>query len=328
MGRYIVKRFIMLIPILLAVVFIITALLYLSPGNPAELILGSTATDEQIRAWEDARGLNDPFLKQYFTYIWNIVTRFDFGQSFRNNSPVTANLLERLPKTLLLGFSSTIISSIIGVLLGIYAAKNRNKLGDSLLRGYAMLCGSVPTYVIALMLILIFSVKLRLLPASGFYGVEYIILPMLTVAISGTTGQMRFARSSMLDCMQQDYVRTARAKGQSESYITRHHILKNALIPIITMIGGGFANAVGGQVILEQIFAIPGLGKLMLSSIYNRDYPQIKGSVFLIAASVGIANVLIDIAYAYVDPRIKAKFASKHKDKKHKTEKREGAEAA
>lgn len=312
MARYIFQRILLMIPVLLGVTLLIFALQYITPGDPARLVLGDEATEEDIYEWREKNGLNDPFFVQYFKYIYRIVIGGDFGVSWRTGQRISSQVTSRWPTTCLMAILTTSVSVAIGLVLGIFAANKRGTMWDSGARILGMLGISMPNFWFALLLILQFAVRLRWFPVSGFYSVKHWILPASTLGILGSASLMRITRSAMLDNINQDFVRTARAKGQTERVITRHHILRNALIPIITSVGGHFAIGMTGAMILEQIFAIPGLGSLMVLSINNRDYPQLRASVLLVAATVSVVNLLIDIAYAAVDPRVKAAFKGRY----------------
>ena len=318
--RYIIKRIFNMIPVLLGVSIVIFTLLYLTPGDPASLVLGEQASDASKQEWRDKYGLNDSFWEQYGSYISNIVIKGDFGKSYRTGKSVTVAIFERFPTTFLLAVLTSGLAMIIGLVLGIIAANHRNTWVDSAVRVFGMIGVSMPVFWFALLLIMLFSLQLGWLPVSGFYGPKYWVLPASALGLMHSASLMRITRSSMLDCIRQDYVRTARAKGQNEGVITRHHVLRNALIPIITAVGGSFGIALGGAMIMEQIFAIPGLGRLMVDAINNRDYPQVRGSVLLLAVSFSLVNLLVDVLYAYIDPRIKSQYqgASKKKQQKPK----------
>lgn len=316
MVRYIIKRLLLMIPVLLAVALLIFALQLVTPGDPARLMLGDEATEEDIANWHEEHGLNDPFLVQYLKYVFNIITKGDFGISWRTGKTITTSVLERWPTTFLLASLTTGIAVILGLFLGILAAKHRNTIIDSGVRVLSMLGISMPNFWFALLLILLFAVKLKWVPVSGFSTWKHWILPCITMGVLGSAGQMRMVRSSYLDNMGADFVRTAKAKGQTEAVITRHHILRNSLIPIINSACMTFAMNMGGATVLEQIFAIPGLGTLMVSAINSRDFPQLRASVLLIAATVSVMNLVADLLYALVDPRIKAGFKKSGKVRK------------
>jgi peptide/nickel transport system permease protein len=310
MLRYIVKRILALIPVLFCVAFLIFTMMYFSRGDPATMTLGDQATEEQLAEWRAARGLDKPFWQQFGSYIWGIVSRGDLGVSYKTGQHVTQSLLERFPTTFVLAVATCAIAIVFGVLLGILAANRQGTWVDNLLRVLGMAGVSIPIFWLGLLLILWMAVEHQWFPVSGWYGPRYVVLPALTMGLTFTASIMRTTRSSMLDCIRQDYVTTARAKGQRESVITYHHVLRNALIPIITAAGNVFGISLCGAVITEQVFSIPGLGSLMINAINTRDYPLVRGSVLLLATSFAVVNLLVDLLYACVDPRIKAQFVS------------------
>ena len=294
----------MLIPVILGVTLIIFIMLALTPGDPARQILGGEATEEQVEALREEMGLNDPLPVRYLRYIWDML-HGDLGTSYSSKQPVTKELLERFPTTLLLSILCTVVGAIIGIVFGIISAVKQYTIFDNVSRVLALAGISIPSFWLGLMLIIAFSVNLKWLPSSGFYGPEYWILPAITVGLVQAATVMRQTRSAMLDVVRQDYIRTAKAKGQTELKVVLGHALPNALIPIITVLGMQFGHGLGGAVISEQIFAIPGIGKLMVDSITARDYPVVQGGVLMIAISFTVVNLLVDILYAFIDPRIK-----------------------
>lgn len=308
MFRYIVKRLLMMIPVILAVTFLIFFLQALAPGDPAELQLGMDATEEEKDAWREEFNLNDPLPVQYGKYLWGIVTRGDFGHSYRTGQTVTSEIFSRWPTTFVLAILTQVVAATIGVAAGVFAALNRNTWKDGVIRILAMIGAAMPSFWFALLLILKFAVDLKWFPVSGWYGPQYWVLPAISTGVLGAAGYMRNVRAAVLDNVKQDFVRTARAKGQKESKVILHHIMGNAMIPIITCAGLHFAMALGGTMIIEQIFAIPGLGRYMVEAISNRDFPQLRAAIILTAVTVSMVNLLIDILYAAVDPRIKANF--------------------
>lgn len=326
MFRYIAKRLLMMIPVILAVTFLIFFLQALAPGDPAELQLGMDATEEEKDAWRERYNLNDPLLVQYGKYLWGIVSRGDFGHSYRTGQVVTQELFSRWPTTFVLAILTQIVAATIGVAAGVFAALNRNTWKDGVIRILAMIGAAMPSFWFALLLILKFSVDLKWFPVSGWYGPQYWVLPAISTGVLGAAGYMRNVRAAVLDNVKQDFVRTARAKGQKESKVIFHHIMGNAMIPIITCAGLHFAIALGGTMIIEQIFAIPGLGRYMVEAISNRDFPQLRAAIILTAVTVSMVNLLIDILYAAVDPRIKAGFKnSTVKKKKIQITEKEGS---
>lgn len=316
MFRYIVKRLLMMIPVILAVTFLIFFLQALAPGDPAELQLGMDATEEEKDAWREQYNLNDPLLVQYGKYLWGIVSRGDFGHSYRTGQVVTQELFSRWPTTFVLAILTQVVAATIGVAAGVFAALNRNTWKDGVIRILAMIGAAMPSFWFALLLILKFAVDLKWFPVSGWYGPQYWVLPAISTGVLGAAGYMRNVRAAVLDNVKQDFVRTARAKGQKESKVIFHHIMGNAMIPIITCAGLHFAMALGGTMIIEQIFAIPGLGRYMVEAISNRDFPQLRAAIILTAVTVSMVNLLIDILYAAVDPRIKAGFKNSTVKKK------------
>lgn len=307
MVGYVVRRIFLMIPVLIGVTFLIFLLQSLTPGDPAALVLGNDAIESEKYEWREKYDLNDPLLIQYAKYMVKIA-QGDFGVSYRTGKSITMTIVERWPTTFLLAILTVTVSVALGMILGITAAMNRGNWIDSAARFLGMLGISMPNFWFALLLIIAFALKLRLLPVSGFYGPKYWVLPTATLGILGSASILRITRSAMLDSVNADFVRTARSKGQKESKIIMHHILRNAMIPITTNIGGLFAAALGGTIILEQIFAIAGLGKLMISAINQRDYPLLRGSVLLIAATASVINLIVDILYAAIDPRVKSAF--------------------
>lgn len=318
MTRYILKRILAMIPVLIGVSLLIFLLLYIAPGDPATLALGDSATREQILQWRTEQGLEDPFFVQYGRYMWGIISRFDFGKSYKTGQPVADSLIKAFPITFVLALPVTLISMVIGLFLGILSANHRNSFIDAIARVAGMLGVSIPGFWLSLMLMLLLGVKLKWLPVSGWYGPQYAITPILSMSLYAIATQMRMTRSCMLECIRQDYVRTARAKGQSERKITYHHVLRNALIPIVTSSGQHFGFMLGGSLVQEQIFSIPALGILMVTAINSRDYPQIRGSVILLAFTYSIVSLLVDILYAFLDPRIKAQYINEGKKRKKK----------
>lgn len=308
MAKYIAKRILQLIPVLIAVIFLIYVLQFMAKGDPALMKLGTDATPEELHEWRESYGLNDPMLVQFGRYLWGIVTRGDLGTSYRTGRSVTTEIFERWPVTFTLAIVTNVVGFAIGLTLGVVSALKRNSWIDNLARVFGMIGSAMPTFWFALLLIMLFSIKLKWLPVSGWYGVKYWVLPALTQGILSAAAYMRNVRASVLDNVKQDFVRTARAKGQTEWVVVWHHIMGNAMIPIVTAIGMHFATALGGTMIIEQIFAIPGLGRFMVESVNSRDFPQLRASIILTAITVTVINLLIDILYAFIDPRIKGAF--------------------
>ena len=315
MHRYILKRLLMLIPVLLGVSLTVFALLYFSPGDVVDSIVaqGGVYSEEDAAQLREEFGLNKPFFIQYLSYIKGIVLHFDFGTSYLTKRSVTAETLDRFPTTVLLAVLGIGIAFAIGVPAGILSATRQYSMFDNIVTPISLLGVSMPGFWFGLMLIILFSVKLEWLPASGFYGPKYWILPALTIGFSAAAFIMRMTRSSMLEVIRQDYIRTARAKGQSERIIITKHALKNALIPIITSTGLQFGFMLGGSILAESVFAISGLGKLILDGIKARNYPVVQGGILFIAFVFSFVNLLVDVIYAYADPQIKSQYVRKRR---------------
>lgn len=323
MSRYIFKRLLMMIPVLLGVIVVVFSIMYITPGDPARMILGEGASPEAVQEVQEELGLNDSYFVQLVRYIKNVVFRFDLGKSYISKKPVISELLERFPTTIKLAVLSVTISVLLGVTMGVVSATKQYSVFDKIATTISLLGVSMPTFWAGLMAVIIFSVRLGWLPASGSYGPEYWVLPSLTLGIHSSATIMRMTRSSMLEVIRQDYIRTARAKGQKESIVILVHALKNAMIPVITVIGMQFGGLLGGSILIESVFAIPGLGKFIIDSIKTRDNPVVQGGVLLLALSFSLVNLLVDILYGYLDPRIKSQYklpkrrgAAKHAEDK------------
>lgn len=313
MWRYIGKRFLMMIPVLLGVIILIFTIMYMTPGDPARMILGEAAPPTAVEGLRETLGLNDSYIYQLIRYVKNVAFKFDFGNSYSSKKPVLQEILDRFPTTILLASLSVLISVIIGVSMGIISATKQYSIFDKIATSISLLGVSMPTFWAGLMAVIVFSVYLKWLPASGSYGWKYWILPSLTLGLSSSATIMRMTRSSMLEVIRQDYIRTARAKGQNERLVIIHHALKNAMIPVITVIGIRFGTLLGGSVLIESVFAIPGLGKFIIDSINMRDNPVVQGGVLLLALSFSMVNLLVDILYGFLDPRIKSQYKTSKK---------------
>lgn len=304
MERYILKRILLMVPVLLGVILVVFIMNHISPGNPARILAGENASEEAVAALTEELGLNDPLYIQFFNYVKGIVTKFDLGTSYQTRRPVIDELMDRFPTTAKLALISICISAVVGISLGIISAVKQNTIIDHLSTGFALLGVSMPAFWAGMMLILVFAIYLKWLPVSGIDGWKNWILPAFTSSMVGMATITRMTRSSMLDVICQEYIVTARAKGLSEQVIVVKHALKNALIPIITVLGIQLGTMLGGAVLTESVFSIPGLGKFMVDSIKNRDYPVVQGGVLLLAIVFSLVNLIVDIIYAYVDPRI------------------------
>ena len=308
MLRYIFRRLLMLIPVVLGVALFIFAVMDFTPGDPAVMILGEGATEAEYAALRASLGLNDPLLLRYARYIMNAL-KGDFGVSYRTQIPVFQEIAARLPYTAVLAVVSTLIAVTVGLPVGVFSAVKQYSLSDNFALGCALLMTSMPTFWLAMMLVLYFSLKLKWLPAMGVQSWRHFILPAIANASATTASLLRMTRSTMLEVIRQDYIRTARAKGAKENTVIFGHALRNALLPVVTLIGVNFGAALSGTIVIEQVFAIPGLGQLMVNAIRTKDTPMIIASLLFTAIIASLVNLLVDILYAYIDPRLKAKFS-------------------
>jgi len=308
MLKYILRRFLMLIPVLFGVTFIVFSLMYITPGDPAKLVLGDAATPEAVESLRTEMGLNDPYLMQYFNYVKKIVIHQDMGRSYVTNRLVLTEITDCFPSTLQLALSAMFVAMLIGIPVGIISAIKQYSWFDSFSMIIALLGVSMPVFWLGILLILLFTVHLKLLPASGFSRPEHLIMPAMALGAMSAAIITRMTRSSMLEVIRQDYIRTARAKGQKESLIILKHALGNALIPIIAVIGLQFGLLLEGAVLTESIFSIPGIGRLLVESIKMRDFTVVQGGVLFIAVVFSFVNLMVDLLYAYVDPRIRSQY--------------------
>ena len=313
MYKYIIKRILMMLPVLLGVIFVVFFIMSLTPTDAAEVILGSEATLEEKEALRQTLGLDKPLIVQFVNYLRDLL-KGDMGVSYRNGLPVKDQIFEKLPNTIILASAAVFLAIIIGIPAGIISAKKQYSIFDNVATFSALICAATPGFWLGLMCVLLFAVKLSWLPAAGMGKtfpdlLKSLLLPALTVSTNTCAMITRQTRSSMLEVIKQDYVDTARSKGVSEKIVTFRHMLKNALIPIITVIGLQFGVLLGGSVITENVFSWPGLGKYVVDSITNRDTPVVLGCVVVIAVLFSIVNLLVDLLYAFVDPRIKSQYS-------------------
>lgn len=315
MFRYVLKRLILTVFVVVIAAIIVFSMMFLIPGNPAENLLGSNATPEAIAEKEHELGIDKPYFAQLGEFMFNSFIRFDFGNSWMKGTPVMEGLFQRLPRTFLLGILTVILTVLIAVPGGVNAAIHQNGWQDRMLTMFSMVFISVPGFWVALMLILIFSLKLDWLPSFGIESWTCYILPVVAGALTGFSNLARETRVSVLDVVNADYITTARSKGLREQAVIYRHMLPNAMIPILTVMGHSLAACVGGTVLLERIFSFPGVGLYINDAITSRDYPIIRGCIIFLAAFNTVLNLLIDLAYGYVDPRIKAQYINSSKKK-------------
>jgi peptide/nickel transport system permease protein len=316
MQRYLIRRLLLLIPTLVLASVLIFAIIALAPGDPARMMLGANATPEEIAVERTRLGLDEPIPIRYAIWLSD-VAKLNLGVSQSNRRPVISLIGDALPNTLRLALISLGFSIALGLPLGMLAATNANRRIDAWVTGFNSLGLAMPSFWFALLLILLFSVQLKWLPASGigepnqplYQRLHYLILPVLTIVLSNMSVFSRYVRSAMIDVLSADYVRTARAKGLAEHVVIARHALRNAMIPVITIVGIQFGRLLGGAVVTESVFAYPGIGRLVINSIANRDYPVVQATLMLVVLIFLITNIIVDASYAFLDPRVKLERA-------------------
>ncbi|MFR6230190.1 MAG: ABC transporter permease [Enterocloster sp.] len=315
MLRYIFKRILMMIPVLLGVLFLVFTMNEISPGDPAAMIAGDAASVEVVEQIREDLGLNKPLPVRFFNYTKNLVLHGDLGTSYKTKRPVLDEVMDRLPTTILVSLASAAFAVLLSIPIGIISAIKQNTWIDNLLMVLALIGVAMPAFWQGLMTIILFSVKLGWFPSYGFTTPAHWFMPVLTIGTGAMASLVRITRSSMLEVIRQDYIRTARAKGQTERKVIISHALRNSMIPIITAIAIQLGSMLGGAIVTETVFAIPGIGMLMIQSIKARDYPTIQGAVVVIAVMFSLLNLVVDIIYTFVDPRLKSIYQTKRKVK-------------
>lgn len=307
MHKYIMKRLLLMIPIILGVTFIVFTIMSLTPGNPGREMLGQLAPQEAVDRVNEELGHNKPFLVRYGLYIKNAI-KGDFGTSYRTKQPVFQEILPRFPTTLLLAISSMVLATIIGISLGILSAVKQYSVIDTISTVMALVMASIPGFWLGLLMILLFSSKLGWLPSNGIESIKGFIMPTIMLAIPTAAGILRLTRTTMLETVREDYIRTARAKGATEATVIWGHALKNALLPIITVVGMSFGVMLGGAIIAETVFSVPGLGMLTVTAIKTKDMPLVMATIIFLATMFVVIMLLVDLLYAFIDPRIKSRY--------------------
>lgn len=303
MYQYIARRLLLTIPVILGVAILVFSMIRLIPGDPARAIAGVQASPEFIQQVRARYALDEPLPVQFGIFVRDL-SQGNLGTSTFSRRPVATEISERFPRTLILATTAMVIATVVGVAAGIVSATRRNSLFDNVSMFVALVGVAAPVFWLALMLQLLFAVQLRILPATGLGGVEHLILPSITLGMASAGLMARITRSSMLEVLKQDYITTARAKGVAERYVVYKHALKNALIPVVTVMGLQFGILLGGAVLTETVFAWPGIGRLLVDSILRRDYPVVQSTVMLMAFLFVMINLVVDIIYAFLDPRI------------------------
>lgn len=309
MTSYALKRLLHIVPVLIATTLLVFWLLSFSPSDPAQLILGLGAESEQLEMMRDQLGLNDPVIVRYARYMGGVLTG-DFGTSYSTRRPVSEMIGVRLPNTLILAFGSLLLVLVVAIPLGVALAVRQNSLFDNVMRVVTLLTAAMPGFWLGLMLILLFSVRLGWLPSSGLDNIKAAIMPLICLSVAGWTVTSRLTRASMLDVVRQDYIRTARAKGLSQAAVNGKHALRNALLPVVTSVGLLVGQSVGGSVVIEILFGINGIGKMMVDAVRQQDVPTIMGGVLIAAVVIAVVNLLTDLSYAVIDPRLESMYGT------------------
>ncbi len=307
MGKFVLKRLLALIPTILIIVFVVYFIMDLTPSDPGHLILGQMASDEAVAAKNAELGYNDPFIVRYVRYIWALC-HGDLGTSWMTGKSVFESVMARFPVTITLAAGSVVLGVVFGILLGVLAAVKQYTFWDIAGTTLAMILASFPAFWIGMMLIIVFSLKLGWLPSYGTGSISHYILPWITTAGGFVASQLRMTRTSLLESIRMDYVRTARAKGQKESIVIFRHALRNALMPVITIVGMNFGTMLGGTVTIETVFTLNGVGTLLLTSIRSKDVPVVVGCIVILAVCYTLVMLVVDILYGFIDPQIKARY--------------------
>lgn len=303
MTKFIIRRLLQLIPVLIGVTVLVFSLMHLTPGNPAVIMAGESAPEATVKAIEARLGLNDPLYEQYFRFLGNAL-QLDFGSSIRDNIPVFNHISARFATTFELSVMAMIFSVFWGLLAGIISAVRRYTFEDVAMMVVALFGLSMPNFWLGLMLIQWFAIEFQIFKPTGWGSLEQNVLPVITLGTAGAAIIARMTRSSMLDVIDQDYIRTARAKGVKEGSVILRHALKNAMIPVITVIGIQFGSFLAGSVLTESVFAINGLGRLIIDSILQRDFPVVQGAILVIAVVFVVVNLIVDITYRLLNKRV------------------------
>lgn len=309
MRKYVLKRVLLMIPVLIGVLVFIFLVLELSPGDPASTILGAGATQEAIDQLNHEIGYDRPMLERLVTYVSNVFFRGDFGLSYNTRLPVINNVLPRVPVSFRVAFLAITFAVCIGVPIGVLSAVKQYSLLDTIPTVMSLFFSALPGFWLGMVLLYVFALKLGWVPSYGIDSWKSFILPTISLGLPYAAQELRYTRSSMLDTIRTDYVRTARAKGATERRVIWKHAMLNALLPVITLTGTVFAAMLGGAVVTESLYSIPGLGSLLVTSIKLKDAPMVMGCTFVLAAMCSVVLLLVDLLYAAVDPRIKAKYS-------------------
>ncbi|MBQ9535827.1 MAG: ABC transporter permease [Clostridia bacterium] len=309
MIKYVIKRILLIIPTMLVVLFVIFTILALSPGDPGRLILGQAASQEQVDKLNHEFGVDQPFFVRFFNYMKGLV-QGDFGTSYRTRNPVLEDIGKRLPYTIRLALLSMAVGAVIGIAFGIISAVRQYSIMDGVCTSLAMILAAMPGFFFGMFAIYIFSLKLGWLPSSGVQNWKGWIMPVITNSIGMAAGLLRLTRASMLETIRSDYIRTARAKGASESTVIWKHALRNGLLPVVTTLGMRLGGIMGGSVITERVFNFPGVGNYTVTSTQAKDMPTVLSSTLILSTFFCLIMLLVDISYGFIDPRIKARYTT------------------
>ena len=307
MGKYIAKRLLIMIPTLVFIVFVIFCILSCIPNSPGRIILGMNVPEEEVIALNEKLGYYDPLPVKFVKYLKDAI-QGNFGESYKYGKPVFQLLMPKFPTTAKLAFLSMVVSAMIGIPVGIISAVKKHSLADRASTVLALLLGSVPGFVLGVLMILLFSAKLKWLPSNGLGTWKNFVMPVLSLALPSAAFLSRMTRTTMLDTMEQDYIRTARAKGCKPMRIVFNHGLRNALMPVVTQLGMSFAGLLGGSMIIEKVFGLPGFSETILQAMQTKDVPVIMGSTIFLSTVFMVIMLLVDLLYAVLDPRVGSKY--------------------
>lgn len=315
MLKYIIKRLLLLIPVILGISFVVFGLLEMAPGDAAQSMLGINATEESLAKLREELGLNGPFLQRYLEYVVNAL-QGDFGVSYRTKMPVVQEIIARIPTTVILATGAMALAVVVAIPIGILSSVKQYSLMDNSTLAGALLLSSMPSFWLGTMLMLLFALKLHWLPATGGEGFKGYILPWITLAASYMATLIRLTRSNMLEVIRADYIKMAQSKGLTERKVIWRHALRNACLPIVTIVGMSFAKLLGGTMIIEQVFALNGLGSLSITAVLSQDVPMVMAVVIFTALIIGVVNLAVDVLYVYIDPRLKSQYVSPSRKKR------------
>ena len=304
MLGYTIKRILQVIPVLLIISFICFMMIRLVPGDPVANMLGVNASKEAIAAQRAELGLDKPLLTQYGDFLVKAL-QGDLGKSITTRRPVIDEIAQRYPATLKLALGATVFAAVVGITFGVQSAVKQNKLTDNVIMVFSLLSVSTPSFFLALVMMLLFSIHLGWLPSMGLRTPLHYVLPIITLGMQSVGLIARTTRSSMLEVLRQDYIRTSRSRGISQAVIVMRHAFKNALIPVVTVVGLRFGGLLAGSMLVEAVFSVPGIGRFMVDGVLKRDYPVVQGTVLVLATTFVLVNLAVDLIYALIDPRIK-----------------------